>query len=145
MSQQQVEQPQQKKSMREVMSAAVYSGKEHFADVLSHVDPKHLMAQTRTVSPFATATLKLVSIASQRERHVVNEHQMRFDIKSVTGRMDYWQFYFDGYQISNDGKGRAETVEVLKLAAIGGADDSGAIALTQLQEGSKKLDKKGAK
>lgn len=138
-------QPEPKKSMREVMAPVSYSDKSHFADVLSHVDPKHLPAQTRTVSPFATATLKLVSIASQKQREVKNEHDIKYDIKSVTGRMDYWQFYFDAYQISNDGKGRQETVDVLKLAAIGGADESGQIALSTLNEGAKVINKKGQK
>lgn len=138
-------QPEPKKSMREVMAPVSYSDKSHFADILLKIDPRNLIAQTRTVSPFASATLKLISAASQREAIIKNEHDMEFKIKTVQGRMDYWNFYHDGYQISNDGKGRGEGVEVMKLAAIGGADESGAIALNTLNEGAKVINKKGQK
>lgn len=56
--------------------------------------------------------------------------------------MELWQFYYDAYQISNDGQGRKEAVDVMKLAAIGGTDESGNIALAALNEGNKVLNKK---
>ena len=113
--------------------------KSHFADALSTIDPKNLAARTRTISPFATATLRTIAASSQKQREFVNAHGMKFDMHTVAGRMDLWQFDYDSYQISNDGKGREEVKEVLKLAAIGGSDDEGKIATSVLNEGSKDL------
>ena len=134
-----------KKSMREVMSPVAGADKSHFADSLSTIDPKHLPARTRTISPFATATLITLSASSQKEREFKNAHGMKFDMHTLAGRMDLWQFNYDSYQISNDGKGRQEVVDVLKLAAIGGSDDEGRIASSVLNEGPKVLNKKGEK
>lgn len=134
-----VEEQEHKKSMREMMQAVPGADKSHFADALSTVDPKHLAARTRTISPFATATLKAISASSQKQRQFKNVHGMVFDMHTVAGRMDLWQFEYDSYQISNDGKGREEVKEVLKLAAIGGGDEEGKIATSVLNEGSKNL------
>lgn len=132
-----------RKSMREVMSPVSGPDKSHFADSLSTIDPKHLPARTRTISPFATATLLTLSASSQREREFKNAHGMKFDMHTVAGRMDHWQFGYDSYQISNDGKGREETVKVLQLAAIGGQDEESKIATAVLSEGNKQLTTKG--
>lgn len=135
----QPQQPPQKKSMREMMQAVPGQDKSHFADALSTVDPKNLAARTRTISPFATATLRLLSASSQRQRNFKNVHSLVYDMHTVAGRMELWQFDYDSYQISNDGKGREETMKVLQLAAIGGSDDEGKIATSVLNEGSKNL------
>ena len=136
---QQPQPAQQKKSMREMMQAVPGADKSHFADALSTVDPKNLPARTRTISPFATATLRLVSAASQRQRSFKNVHGLMYDMHTVAGRMELWQFDYDSYQISNDGEGRKETMKVLQLAAIGGNDEEGKIAGSVLNEGSKNL------
>lgn len=134
-----------KKDIRSLMSPVSASDKSHFADVLSQVDPRNLPAQTRTISPFATATLVTLSAATQKERMFKNAQGLTFNTHTLAGRMDLWQFNYDAYQISNDGQGRKETVEVLRLAAIGGADESGAIAQSVLNEGAKNLSGKEKK
>ena len=134
--------PPQKKSMREVMAPAASHDKSHFADVLVSTDPKDLAARTRTTSPFATATLKLLAGAVQKERMLKVQYDQTFDMRTLAGRMDYWQYEKDSYEISNDGKGRHEVGDVLKLAAIGGQDEEGRIASSVLNEGSKTLSKK---
>jgi hypothetical protein len=133
---------QPKKSMREIMQSTPSSDKSHFADSLTSTDPKDLPARTRTVSPFATATLKLIAASSQKEAILKGPYNQEFNMRTLAGRMDYWQYEKDAYEISNDGKGRQETVDVMKLAAIGGADDEGRIASSVLNEGSKVLTQK---
>ena len=134
-----------RRDYRSMMVPVSGSDKTHFADALSTVDPKHPPARTRTISPFATATLKLVSVSSSKEAGHINPHGVKFDIHTVAGRMDYWQFEYDSYQISNDGQGRKEVVDVLKLAAIGGGEESGQLATSVLNEGSKNLSGKDKK
>jgi hypothetical protein len=129
----------EKKSIREMMRAVPGTDKTHFADALSTIDPRNLPARTRTISPFATATLKTLAASSQKETEFKDLHGQIFKMHTVAGRMDLWQFTYDSYQISNDGKGRQEIVDVLKLAAIGGADEEGKIASSVLNEGSKNL------
>ena len=128
-----------KKDYRSIMSPVAASDKSHFADALITVDPRNLPARTRTISPFATATLVTISAASQQEEFFVNKQGEKFDVHTLAGRMDLWQFTYDEYQISNDGKGRQEAVDVMKLAAIGGTDESGIIASNVLNEGNKQL------
>ncbi len=124
------------------MAPSVAHDKSHFADVLTTTEPKDLPARTRTISPFATATLKLVAASSQKEEELKAAYDQKFNMRTLAGRMDYWQYEKDAYEISNDGKGRGETVEVLKLAAIGGSDEEGRIASSVLNEGAKVLSKK---
>jgi hypothetical protein len=129
----------EKKSIREMMRAVPGADKTHFADALSTIDPKNLPARTRTISPFATATLKTLSASSQRESTFKDLHGQQFQMHTVAGRMDLWQFTYDSYQISNGGEGRHETERVLSLAAIGNQDEEGRIASSVLNEGSKNL------
>jgi hypothetical protein len=129
----------EKKSIREMMRAVPGADKTHFADALSTIDPKNLPARTRTISPFATATLKTLEASSQKESTFKDLHGQQFQMHTVAGRMGLWQFTYDSYQISNDGKGRQETKEVLSLAAIGGNDEEGKIASSVLNEGNKNL------
>jgi hypothetical protein len=133
------------KSYRSMMSPVASSDKSHFADVLGTIDPRNLPALTRTISPFATATLLTVSASAQKEKIFQNAQGMKYDVHTLSGRMDLWQFTYDEYQISNDGQGRKEIVDVLKLAAIGGSDESGQIAQSVLNEGAKVLTSKEKK
>lgn len=133
---------QDKKDYRSMMSPVASADKSHFADALLSIDPRNLPARTRTISPFATATLVTLSASAQKEKIFENAQGVKFNTHTLSGRMDLWQFSYDSYQISSDGKGRQEAVDVMKLAAIGGSDESGAIAQSVLNEGAKVLNKK---
>jgi len=134
--------PEERKDYRSMMSPVAAADKSHFADALITIDPRNLPARTRTISPFATATLVTLSAASQRQRVFKNTQGVEFDVHTLAGRMDLWQFSHDEYQISDGGQGRKEAVDVMKLAAIGGSDESGSVAQSVLNEGAKNLTKK---
>lgn len=130
--------------MREVMSPAVARDRYQLGDPLIQINPKDLPATTRTISPFATATLGLVASASSKNRFFVWEsrgQKLKQDTRTVAGSIATWQFLYDAYQISNDGQGRKEYADLAKFAAIGQGDETGAVA-GLLSEGNKQVEKK---
>lgn len=121
------------------------SGKQNFADALSTVDPKNLHARARIPAVFAMATHNMVGHAVRKEKTFTNDQGVTFDMRTLAGRMADWDFEYEAESISKDGKGREEVRDVLKLAAIGSADESGALATSVLNEGSKNLSGKSSK
>lgn len=85
------------------------------------------------------ATHSLVGAAIRKDRNVLNPQNVAFDMHTLHGRMSFWQFEYEAVAISLDGRGRQEVVDVLKLAAIGSPDETGAIASSVLSEGNKKV------
>jgi hypothetical protein len=139
--------PQQpeKKTYRGMMESVPGSGKEHFADALSTVDAKNLHARARIPAVFAMATHNTLGPYVRKERGFTNNQNVQFNMATLSGLMACWDFEYEAISISLDGKGREEVRDVLKLAAIGSADESGALATSVLNEGSKNLSGKSSK
>lgn len=139
-------QPSQKPvSYRSTLTPVEGSGKEHFADVLSTVDPKHLHARARIPSIFNMAVHSTLGAYVRKEKTYQNLQGVSFHMGTVAGLMGCFHFEYEAESISLDGKGRGEVVDVLKLAAIGSQDETGAIASSVLNEGSKNLTGKSSK
>jgi hypothetical protein len=115
------------------------SGKEHFADALSTVDPKNLHARARIPAVFAMATHSTLGKYLLRKQEFTNNQGIVFKMRTLGGLMDCWGFEYEAISISLDGKGRDEVARVLQLAAIGGSDESGALATSVLNEGNKQM------
>lgn len=130
--------PEEKGVYRRGLEQVPEGGKSHFADSLSTIDPRHLHARSRIGAIFTMATHSLVGVAIRRERNFTNPQGVNFDMHTLHGRMSFWQFEYEAIAISLDGRGRQEVVDVLKLAAIGSPDETGAIASSVLNEGNKK-------
>lgn len=135
----------EKKTYRGMMENVPGSGKEHFADALSTVDAKHLHARSRVPAIFAMATHNTLGIYVRKDKDFVNQQGVAFNMRTLSGLMGCWDFEYEAVSISLDGKGREEVRDVLKLAAIGSADESGALATSVLNEGAKNLSGKSSK
>ena len=131
--------PEAQKTYRQGFEDVPGSGKEHLADPLSTVDVKNLHARARIPAVFSMATHNLVAAAVRKEKSYTNNQGVEFNMGTLSGRMSCWDFEYEAISISKDGKGREEVAKVLSLAAIGGSDESGAIAASVLNEGSKQM------
>ena len=121
------------------------SDRYHLGEPLITVDPKHLHARTRISAVFAMATHSTLMAYMDKNKQIQNNQGVKFDMDTLSGVMGFWQFEYEAIAISLDGKGRAEYVDVSKLAAIGGGDEQGQLAASVLNEGAKNLSSKEKK
>ncbi len=139
-------QPQpEKKSYRSMMQPTAGSDRYHLGEPLITVSPKDLHARTRLPTVFNMAVLSLVSASSSKEPIVENPQGVKFNMKTLSGRLQYLMFEYEAMAPSLDGGARKEYVDVSKLAAIGGSDEQGQIAASVLNEGAKNLTSKEKK
>ncbi len=128
---------------RSMMSAVPGADRYHLGEPLISVNPKDLHARTRiTNGLFNMAVHSLLSASLQKERYIVNPQQVRFDMRTLAGRMAYFQFEYEALAPSVDGTARDQYVKVASLAAIGSGDEEGRIASAVLGEGAKQLNNK---
>ena len=124
------------------MSPMAGSDRDHLGEPLITVDPKNLHARTRIPSVFAMATHSTLAKYLDKEKSIINNQGVKFNMASLASVMDCWQFEYEALAPSLDGGARKEYVDVSKLAAIGSADESGALASSVLNEGAKNLKEK---
>jgi hypothetical protein len=127
------------------MVPSVGSGREHIAEPLSTIVPEHLHVRTILPTIFNMAVHSVLAKAVRRERYYTNPQKITFDMHSLAGRMECFDFEYEAMAPSLDGKGRQQVTDVLKLAAINAGDESGIVATTVLNEGAKNLSGKGSK
>lgn len=120
------------------------SDKYHLGDPLITTSAKdlHIRSRITSVGLFNMSVHSLISASVQREANVVNAQNVVFDMKTLAGRMAFFQFEYEALSPAVDGMARDQYAKVASLAAIGSNDDEGRIASQFLNEGSKQLSNK---
>lgn len=124
---------------RRILTDVPGSGRQHIADPLSKVDPKHLHVRTRIPTIFNMAVHSTLGKYLRKEKTYQNPQGEVFNMGTLSGLMDCFQFEYEALAPSLDGKGREEVTKVLQLAAIGNQEDSGLLANNILNEGAKNV------
>lgn len=138
-------QQEPKKDIRSMMQPVGGSDRYHLGEPLITVDPKNLHARTKLTSIFTMSVHSTLTKFLGKDKLVKNNQNVVFDMSTLGGVMDYWQFEYEAMAPSLDGGAREQYVKVSQLAAIGGSDDSGQLATSVLNEGSKNLSGKDNK
>ena len=125
------------------------SRKDALGEPLITINPRDIDAQTRVPAVFTMATLAMMAkwvgkekYTNYPERGLDDKHQ--FNVRTLSGIMDTWEYEYKKKAISLDGKARDEYVKVASFIAVG-ADESGTAVTNLLEEGSKKLNQKDQK
>ena len=134
-------------SVRSMMKPVGGSRKDQLGEPLITINPRDIDAQTRVPAVFTMATLAMMAKWVGRETYTNYPERGKdgqFNVRTLSGIMDTWEYEYKKKAISLDGKARDEYVKVASFIAVG-ADESGSAVTNLLEEGSKKLNTKEQK